>query len=116
MSAEPPKEPNQKKEETFFEFMANNKWETLAYIVLIFGLFLFIFERFAGGLLVGAILGFCFSQRLRAGIANFKEDLSNEGIFHSFILVAAVIALFIASPGLFIGAFVGAVVKPYLGF
>ncbi len=113
MSSQPPNEPTPKKDESFFDFLVRNKWETLAYIVLIFGILLFIFERFAGGLLVGAILGLYYSHRIRAAVIHFKEDLTREGIFHGFILVATFITLFIAAPGLFIGSMIGAFVRPY---
>jgi hypothetical protein len=100
--------------ENFFQFLKKNKWEIFAYVVLIIGLLLTIYEPFIGGLLVGAILGIYFSEKTKDALSGFKDFLSHEGIFRGFILVAGAIALFIASPGLCIGTLIGAFVRPYL--
>jgi hypothetical protein len=108
-------EPTPYKGEGFFDFIVHNKWDAFAYIVLFCGLLLSIFERFVGGLIVGAILGIYFSKETREMLAQFKEFLAREGIFRGFVLVAGAIALFMASPGLVIGSLFGAFIRPYLG-
>ena len=107
--------PEHEAPETFWQYILHNKWDSFAYMVLFIGLMLSIFERFVGGLIVGGILGIYFSRETRERIASFKEFLDKEGIFRGFVLIAAAIALFMASPGLFIGAIFGAFVRPYLG-
>ncbi len=102
--------------EGFMHFVKENKWDTFAYLVLFLGLLItVIFDRFIGGMLVGLILGIYFSQDVREKFSFFKEYLDQHGIFRSFVLVAALIAIFIASPGLCIGTAIGAFIRPYLG-
>ena len=96
-------------------FIRHNKWDALAYLVLFFGLVYSIFERFTGGLVVGCILGIYFSAELKEKFTSFKEYLANEGMFRGFVIVAAFIALLIASPGLCIGAVFGAFLRPLFG-
>jgi len=115
MSNPEQKEPPHGASENFFQFLMNNKWDAFAYVILFIGLLLSIFEPFVGGLIVGAILGLYFSRQTKESIIKLKEYLVVEGIFRGFVLVAAAIALFIASPGLCIGVCFGAFVKPYLG-
>ena len=102
-------------QEGLIQFLTHNKWDALAYIVLLCGLLFSIFERFQGGLIVGCVLGLYFSSATREWLIQFKEFLADEGIFRGFVLIAGLIALFMASPGLVIGALVGAFLRPYLG-
>ena len=102
--------------EGFFSFIKDNKWDAFAYIVLFAGLLITaIFDRFIGGMLVGLILGIYFSQEISEKFDFFKEYLDQRGIFRGFVVVAAIIALLMASPGLCIGTAIGAFVRPYLG-
>lgn len=96
-------------------FIKENKWDSLAYLILFFGLVYSIFERFIGGIIVGCILGIYFSVDLKEKFTVFKEYLANEGIFKGFVILAAAIALFIASPGLCIGIAFGAFLRPLFG-
>lgn len=96
-------------------FIKDNKWDAVAYLILFFGLVFSIFERFIGGMVVGCILGLYFSQETKEKFSMFKEYLAEEGIFRGFVIVAAFIALFIASPGLCIGVAFGAFLRPLFG-
>ena len=96
-------------------FIQENKCDAVAYLILFFGLVFSIFERFVGGLIVGCILGVYFSQSIKDKWTDFKEYLSNEGIFRGFVIVAAFIALLIASPGLCIGIAFGSFLRPLFG-
>jgi hypothetical protein len=98
--------------ENIFDFVAANKWECLAYLVLFFGLLFSIFKPFIGGLLVGCILGIYFSVGVKEKFLQYKEFLEREGIFRSFVLVVALLALLIASPGLVLGAVIGIFLRP----
>ena len=100
--------------EGFLQFIMNNKMDSFAYLILLCGLVLSIFESFIGGLIVGFILGLYFSKETKAELAKFKDYIAVEGVFRSFVLIAAAIALLIASPGLCIGAIAGAFASPYL--
>jgi len=96
-------------------FIQENKWDALAYLILFFGLVFSIFERFTGGIIVGCILGIYFSEGIKEKFSDFKEYLADEGIFRGFVIVAAFIALLIASPGLCIGVAFGTILRPLFG-
>jgi small basic protein len=109
------KEPGNKEprhQESLFDFIVENKWECLAYLVLFFGLLFSIFMPFIGGLIVGCILGIYFSAEAKDLFVRYKEFLEREGIFRSFVVVAAAIALLIAATGLVIGVCIGIFLRP----
>lgn len=106
---------NEHSVEGFMAFIRENKWDAAAYLILFFGLIYSIFEKFTGGLIVGCILGIYFSDLTKERYTQFKEFLVEEGIFRGFVVVAGLIALFIASPGLCIGVAVGAFLRPLFG-
>lgn len=122
---EPPKDEKSSKKpipdlpltkEGFKEFFSEHKWDAFSYLVLFIGLLITaIFDRFIGGILVGLVLGMYFSQDIHHKFSFFKEYLDQRGIFRSFVLLAAIIALLLASPGLCIGTAIGAFLRPYLG-
>jgi hypothetical protein len=100
---------------TLIGFVQDNLAETIAYVVLFAGLILSIFNPVIGGALVGVVLGIYFSQEIIVRAMSFKDLIMTEGIFRGFIVIAAVLALFIASPGLLLGTIIGAWIRPYLG-
>lgn len=114
MANQPKKDPSTGSNESFFHFLMNNKLDTLAYILLFCGLLLALFQYMIGGLLVGIILGLYFSQELGVRATQFKEYIVEEGVFRGFVLIAGVLALFIASPQLCVGTLVGAYTRHYL--
>lgn len=113
--------PDPKKEEpgnqkhSFIDFVKDNMWESISYVVLFAGLILSIFNPFLGGSLVGIILGIYFSQEILDRAMSFKEMVIREGIFRGFIVIAAVLALLLEAPGLLLGTIIGAWIRPYLG-
>ncbi len=111
-SPEPKKDPSMN---NLMAFIQNNKWDAIAYLMLFVGLIYSIFDRFMGGIVVGCILGIYFSREAKEKCTAFKEYLAEEGIFRGFVIVAAGIALLIASPGLCIGVAFGAFVRPLFG-
>ncbi|MDB6081498.1 MAG: putative rane protein [Chlamydiia bacterium] len=115
MMQEPEREPPHGASENFLQFLMNNKRDAIAYIILFLGLLCSLFGYSIGGLVVGFILGLYFSKETRERISAFKEYLVLEGIFRGFVLVAAALALLIASPGLCVGTVAGAFIRPYLG-
>lgn len=120
MTAPESKDPEEEKahnvtKEGFVAFFSENRWDAFAYVVLLSGLLITVFEPFFGGLLVGIILGIYFSKGIHEKCVFFKDFLDKEGIFRGFILLAAIMALLMASPGLCIGAAIGAFMRPYLG-
>ncbi len=98
----------------FMEFLSTHKWDAVAYVILFLGLLLSIFERLLGGLIVGFISGLYFSKEMQEKFVECKEHFSREGIFRAYVTIVAIIAVFIASPGLIIGTIFGAFLNPYL--
>lgn len=96
-------------------FVKDNLWESISYVILFAGLILSIFNPFLGGSLVGIILGIYFSQEILDRSMAFKDLVVREGIFRGFIVIAAVLALLLEAPGLLIGSIIGAWVRPFLG-
>jgi hypothetical protein len=111
--------PNQKGPEShkqgFMEFIMTHKWDAAAYFLLFIGLISSIFYQITGGFLVGIILGIYFSNEIQKRFTAFKEYLDKEGVFRGFILIGALIALFITTFGLCIGTLVGVFIRPFLG-
>lgn len=107
-----PKEPHK---QGLMNFVKDNLWESISYVILFAGLILSIFNPFLGGSLVGIILGIYFSQEILDRSMAFKDLVVREGIFRGFIVIAAVLALLLEAPGLLIGSIIGAWVRPFLG-
>lgn len=103
-----------KKGESFLDVLTTNKWDAIAYVALFLGLLISVFERFIGGSIVGLILGFYFSDAVKASLVQFKEYLADEGIFKGFVLLAGALSLLIASPGLVMGSLLGAFIQPFI--
>lgn len=114
-----PKEPGQGGKPSvagWINFFKEHMGESIAYLVLFFGLIFTIFCPNIGGFIVGVIFGGYFSSQIKERVMVFKEFIDEEGIFRGFIIIAAFIALLIVGLGLCIGTAVGALVRPYLRF
>ncbi|MBS0635428.1 MAG: hypothetical protein JSR37_08210 [Verrucomicrobia bacterium] len=111
----PQPNPNEPQKPGFGNFVKNNLWETISYVVLFAGLILSIFNPVLGGALVGIILGIYFSQPIIDKTLAFKDLVVQDGIFRGFIVIAAVLALLIEAPGLLLGTVIGAWIRPFLG-
>jgi hypothetical protein len=112
---EPKKPESPKTHEGFVQFVMNHKWDSVAYLLLFIGLITSFFNPITGGLLVGVILGIYFSEVIKARFEVFREMLEKEGIFHAFVIIAAILALIITTFGLFLGTVIGVFIRPALG-
>lgn len=104
----------EKKEEKFhglFDFAKTNTKDAIAYVIMILGIILLFFERFSGELLIGVIFGLYYSVEIQGLFRNFNEFIEEQGIVRGIILGVTVIALFISSPGIFIGAILAVIIK-----
>lgn len=84
---------------------------TIAYIVLSLSLLYACFDAFSGGLVAGFIMGLYFSAHTVRLFQKFQDFLIEEGIFKSFVLIAAIAAFIISAPGLALGLFLGAGIR-----
>jgi len=97
----------QSKFEEFIELCKSNIGDTVAYIILAISLFYTFFEPFVGGLIVGFISGIYFSSQILLRGQQFREFLITDGIFKSFVLIAAFAAFIITAPGMALGLLLG---------
>lgn len=93
-----------------FGFVNAHLKDTIAYMILIIGIILSLFQPFLGGLLIGIVGGIYFSQEIANLFKNLKQKVENEGIIRSLIIAGITLGFFIASPGIFIGAALSVVV------
>lgn len=94
-----------------FDFAKTNTKDAIAYIILIVGIILLFFERFAGEVLIGVVFGLYYSIEIQSFFKNFNEFIEDQGIVRGIVLGVTMIALFISAPGIFIGAILAVVVK-----
>ena len=96
---------------SFFDQMRSHISDTIAYLVLAFGLLYCFFDPFFSGILVGSILGVYFSEEIIQNARKFKDSIIENGIFKSFTLLAALCAFLITAPGICIGLCIGTLIK-----
>lgn len=101
-----------KKGEDIFAFAKSNKEQTIAYILLAFGLlFLLFFNNLLGGLIIGMVAGYYFSNEIIYYIRNIGQVVGGQDQLRYVVLTAVLLGLFIAAPGIFIGALIVAAFK-----
>lgn len=86
------------------EFAQNNVKDTVAFVVMVVGIFWMFVNSFWGGIIVGLVAGFYFSREIVYVVKSFNEFIEAQGIARTAILAGTALALFIAAPGILIGA------------
>jgi len=97
---------NLKENETigkFIHYAQENTQDTIAYALLLVGILWSFFHAFYGGILVGLVAGFYFSKEITQFVMSFNQLMAVQGTARSIIFFGALLTLFIASPGIFIG-------------
>jgi hypothetical protein len=87
-----------------YDYAKSNNRDTIAYILLVVGLFLLFFEPWFGGILIGIIFGLYFSQEITDVIVNHVEIIDKLGIARSMVLAFVLLVFLISAPFVFIGA------------
>jgi hypothetical protein len=101
-----------KKIEELYDYAQTNKEQTIAYILLALGLlFLLFFNNMLGGLLIGMVAGYYFSSEIFYYIRNIGQIIGGQDQLRYVVLTALLLGLFIAAPGIFIGAAIVATFK-----
>jgi hypothetical protein len=106
-----------KKNETvdqMYRFASSNMRDTLAYILMLTGLFLLFFEPRYAGTLIGVITGLYFAPEITYLVKNWRSIFEKEGLVRSLILCGLAIAFFISAPFIFFGAIVAVAVRQLL--
>lgn len=113
--AEPEKtQTTEKKNDKFsglFDFAKTNTKDAIAYIILIIGIILLFFERFAGEVLIGVVFGLYYATEIQNLFKHFNEFIEEQGVVRGIVLGVTMIALFISAPGIFIGAILAVIIK-----
>lgn len=97
--------------EGIYNYASNNTRDTLAYILMIVGIVLLFSHPFYGGLIVGLIFGYYFSNELYNLVKSANDLIEQQGMVRSLILGGLLLALFVAEPAIFIGAALAVILK-----
>lgn len=109
------KKPDQAPQKNFSEILTDifhNPEAYITYALLIVGILLLFFDYILlGSLIVGLIAGYHFSHEIVFYLRNLTNVFAGQDQVRYIVLTAVIISLFIAVPGIFIGAIVAAVFK-----
>lgn len=109
------KKQDSKTTKDFFKYAQMNKDQTITYLLLILGLiFLLFFNNLLGGLIIGMVAGYYFAEDIVDYLRNLGKIIGGQEKIHYVVLTALLLGLFIAAPGIFIGAIVVAAFKQIL--
>lgn len=98
-----------------FNYMTINREQTIIYILLILGLILILFaSTLLGGLIIGMVAGYYFAADIIHYLRNIGQIAGGQNQLRYVVLAALGLGLFIAAPGIFIGAIVVATFKQVL--
>ena len=104
-----------RKGEDLFAYAKSNKEQTLAYVLLGLGLlFLLFFNNLLGGLIIGMVAGYYFDAEIVYYIRNIGQIIGGQDQLRYVVLTSILLGLFIAAPGIFIGALIVATFKQVL--
>lgn len=91
--------------DALMDYIKNNTKDSIAYIVMVVGILLMLFDSYApyGGLAVGIIFSLYFASELIFVVTNIKDFIEEYGVVKSLVLGGTLLALFIKAPFFFIG-------------
>ncbi len=103
---------NSKKTDDFYQYAASHKEHTIAYVLLALGLlFLLFFNNLLGGLIIGMVAGYYFAPEIIYYLRNISQVAGGQDQLRYVVLTAILLGLFIAAPGIFLGAIIVATFK-----
>ena len=106
---------NGKKGGDIFNYARSNKEQTITYILLAIGLLCLLFlNNLFGGLIIGMVAGYYFAEEIIYYIRNIGQVVKGQDQVRYIVLTALLLGLFIAAPGIFIGALIVAAFKKVL--
>ena len=98
-----PSNGNKSKDDLVGLVKANAK-DTIAYVLLVVGIILTLFQSFWGGFIVGLVLGYFYKDEIVQKVVNYQDIIQKEGLLKSIVLGGAFLTLLIGSFSLFVGA------------
>lgn len=105
-----------KKVDEIYHYAKSNKEQTVAYVLLALGLLILLFfDNLLGGLIIGMVAGYYFAEEIVYYIRNLGQIIGGQDQLRYVVLTALLLGLFIAAPGIFIGAAIVATFKQVFG-
>lgn len=80
-----------------------NAKDTIAYILMVVGIILTLFQSFWGGFIVGLVVGYFYKDEILQKIMSYNKIIEQEGLVKSVILGGALLTLLIGSFSFFVG-------------
>ncbi len=102
--------------ETFSNYIKENTKDSIAYVVMVIGILLMLFDPYVpyGSLAVGIIFSMYFVNELSFVLMNIKDFVEEYGLVKSLVLGGTLLALFIKVPFFFIGVAVVLAIKLFV--
>lgn len=105
------------KVEQFYNSATSNTRDTIAYVLLVAGLILMVFNlSWYGSILVGIVFGLYFGGDIISIFKNFEGFIQKQGLVRSVILGGTAIAFLLSAPFVFIGAAIAIGIRQFVQF
>lgn len=91
-----------------YHYARSNKERTITYLLLALGVILLFINTILGGLLIGLVAGYFFSDEIVYFGKNIRQFFESQDHLRYLVMIVATLALLIAAPGIVIGAIVAA--------
>lgn len=89
--------------------------DTIAYIFLAVGLFIFFLSPVFGGAIIGVIVGLSFADPITTAIKAAKGYFAQEQLGRTIVFLSLLVVLFYALPTLFLGVIAAVGVATLIG-
>lgn len=89
--------------------------DTIAYIFLIVGLFIFFLSPIFGGAIIGVVVGLCFSEPITEAIKAARGYFAQEQLGRTIVFLSLLVVLFYALPTLILGIIAAVGVSTLVG-
>lgn len=86
------------------EFAKSNRFDAVAFALLIFGFILTFFVKEWGSLIVGAVFAFYYRVELIGFVSNLKEYIERVGTYKFLVFIISFVLLVLIYPFFFVGA------------
>lgn len=95
----------------YYDYSKHTKEQVITYSLLIIGFLLLFVNTIIGGLLIGAVAGYYFTQDIVYYLRNITTILKGHDHLRYVTLTVLLIGLLLTSPGIFVGAAIVAAFK-----
>ena len=98
--------------ENLVSFAKSNTQDTIAFVLMVIGImWIFLGGGIYAGILVGLVAGYYFADEIIRHVRSANDTIQEIGMTRALIFGGLLIAFFVATPGIFIGAAVAAGLK-----